>query len=49
MARVLNATPHFSKTIGRERTPPPTMVATRLNVPTKRLDGRWAESNGGTR
>ena len=40
MNSVVVTIPHFWKAIGRERTPPPTIVAIRLNVPTISVDGR---------
>lgn len=50
MAHVVNATPHLWNTMGKERTAPPTIVAMRLKVPTKRLEGRCSlESKGGAR
>lgn len=49
MDRVVNAMPHFAKTMGRERTPPPITVAMRLNVPMRRVDWRLGEEKGGAR
>lgn len=49
MASVVNTTPHFENAMGNESTAPPTIVAIRLNVPTKRFDGRSVESKDGAK
>jgi hypothetical protein len=40
--------PHFSNARGRDNTPPPIIVAERLNVATHKFDLRSGESNAGT-
>ena len=57
MKSVVMRIPHFWNAIGSVRTPPPSIVAMRLNEPTRRLDGRLLivpasvllEEKGGTR
>ena len=58
MKSVVMRIPHFWNAIGSVRTPPPSIVAMRLNEPTRRLDGRFLlivsaavllEEKGGTR
>lgn len=56
MKSVVTRIPHFWNAMGRVRTPPPSIVAMRLNEPTRRLEGRLLlvaevllEEKGGTR
>lgn len=57
MKSVVTRIPHFWNAMGSVRTPPPSIVAMRLNEPTRRLDGRLLivsvavllEEKGGTR
>ena len=57
MKSVVMRIPHFWNAMGSVRTPPPSIVAMRLNEPTRRLDGRLLivvvavllEEKGGTR
>lgn len=56
MKNVVTRIPHFWNAMGSVRTPPPRIVAMRLNEPTRRLEGRLLlvaevllEEKGGTR
>lgn len=48
MSTVARMMPHFSKANGTLRTPPPTIVATRLKMATTSEEHRLLEANGGS-